>query len=419
APARELVFETDPDWTLVSVSGPVVLDSDQREHEGRRQIRVLFREPVLGRTLIEARMEKTLPDGATLFHAPAFRLNGAKSERGYLALRAETGIRLEAGEGEGLREVHTGSLPVRLPDAQQAFRFRDAAWKLPIQIRRVAASMHADAFHLVSLGETGLYGSCTITYTLSGAPVRSFRLRIPDDLQNVEITGRDVRSWARSGDEWIVSLQERILGDYTLLVTYHRPMPYEGGQVRIGEVEALGVETESGFAALAGSASFQLGAEAVQSPSMQEAMPEDLPPEYRLLIGDSLLRVWSYAGSPHVAEVAVRRFAAQPLPGQVADHLNLATRIGEDGEMVTTATYHVKNTREQYLALRLPEGADLWSVTVENQTVRAFRNESGETLVPLERRRNPDEPIRVEAIYAQKSEPFGALTRLGLEAPAL
>lgn len=417
APAREVEFKVSKGWTAASVSGRNVADYDVRDRDGTRWITVYFKQEVSGRALIQLRLEKTLPADAAAFRMPEFELAGAKSERGFLVLSGETGTRLEGVELSGLREVNTGSLPVRVADARQAFRFKRPDWSGRVTIRQEASSVHVESFQLVSLGESGVFGSSLFTYNIANAPVRSLELHIPAGCRNVEIHGRDIRNWTQDGEHWTLHLQQKVIGDYTLLVTYDHAAAYQGDAMDIGGVHALAVENETGTIAMAGAANLSLEKELERSPTVLPISVDEVPEEYALLVNDPIMHAYKTVAAPHVATVVVKRFDTQPLLTQVADHTTLNTVISQDGEAVTLATYYVKNTDRQYLPMRLPADASLWAVTVESSKVQVLDQGDGQILIPVERRRDPNSPLKVEVKYAQQLDKPGLRTRMTFESP--
>ena len=60
---------------------------------------------------------------------------------------AEAGSRaeLDTPETEGLREWHTGSVPVPVPNAQFAYRYRRKGWSLTLLGKQKPAGVAADA----------------------------------------------------------------------------------------------------------------------------------------------------------------------------------------------------------------------------------------------------------------------------------
>lgn len=407
APAREAALLVDPTWSVVNVAGANLADYEVRDQAGTRQIKLFFKTAVSGRALVEVRLEKTLAENQAEFTAPLFRVAEARTERGHLVLRAEKGVRFKPSVVTNLTEVHLASLPTRVPDAQQAFRFKDGDWTLGAQIEKTTPAIYAELFQLVSAGESALYGSCSITYHVGGAPVRQLRVRVPAACQNVEFTGHDIRAREKTpggtNDEWQVTFQEKILGDYTLLVTYDQPFAFEGGGVALGGLETVGTENESGYLVLAGAASLQFQSLEKADPALIKLDRAEIPPAYALLINDPVLAAFKYVGSPHRAALKVQRYATQPLLAQVADHIAYATRLSKEGESVTTVTYDVKNSSQQYFGLQLPEGARLWSAKVDGAAVQALSvpQQPGKVLVPLRRLRDPNQPLRVEVEYAE------------------
>lgn len=431
APAREIMIETDADtgWTVTSISGAEVSepDADVREENGRRTIYIPFRSAVSGTILLNIRMEKPLDKGADRFTAPAFRVVGAKSERGFIVVAGEKGTRLNPAEHTGLREVHTGSLPSAVRDAQHAFRFKNSDWSLAVSLDRTKAAVYSEAFHLVSLGEGVMYSSVAITYHITGAPVQEFTLRIPGHIRNFEFSGADIESWKRDGEFCTVRLQARIMGDFTLLTTFDRQFDYYGGEtLEIGSIETCGTESEVGYIAVASHATVQ-----PEIVGMDESAflvnSDEIPSGYAATVNAPVIASLKYVRNPHKVTMRFLPFEREQLLGQVADYARLDTRFSRDGESITTATYFIKNASRQYLVLKLPEGVSLWTVKYigedgSAETVIPQESEEG-IMIPVIRPRDPNSSIKLEVVYARKHGRLGLLTSglwgLRLDAPAM
>ena len=419
APARDVVIQTSPEWNVTAVDGANVSDHDIRDEKGQRNIRVFFRNAATGRQLVNVRLERTLSAGAKTFAAPPFRIVDARSERGYVALRGELGVTLRPAKDEGLREVPTGSLPVKVPGAQYAARFKAPDWKLEIAVVREQAAISAEIFDLATFGESAVYGSSLVTYLINGAPVRSLRLAIPAGWRNVEVTGRDVRSWRIEEGICLVSLQEKVVGDYTLLVTYDLPVPYEAGEVRAGGLRALDASGAGGYLAFAAPPGVALTDSTNRPAGLLPIAAEELPAEYAVMIKDPVLRAYKYAAVEHEATAAFKRYKAEDLLDHAADLVLLRTRLSEEGEAVTELSCQVKNASRQYLGITLPAGARLWSMSVDGQKAQALDRGQGRILVPLPRRLDPNEPTRVELTTASQAGKLGWRDRVALQAPVL
>jgi hypothetical protein len=417
APAREVVLVTEPGWSVAQVQGEQMSDYDVRDVEGRREIRIYFRDAVLGHTLINLRLERSLGADLASFTVPRLDLRGARSERGYVVLSAEKGTRLKEQKAEGIREIHTASVPFRVPDAQRAYRFKSPDWVLQMAVEQTDAAIHAEVFQLLSLGEGALYGSVSATYRIEGAPVRRFVLKVPATCQSIEFTGRDVRSWQRDGDLVTVALQEKVLGDYTLLMTYNQPFAYEGAELLVGGVETVSTMSEVGYVALSGAASLTFEAEKQRDASVIPIQAEELPREYALLVNDPVLKAYKFVRAPHMTRLVVRRFDTQAMLDCVADHVTLRTRLSREGEAITEATYFVKNSSRQFMGLVFPQNAKLWSAKVDGESVQVLSGEKGMTLIPIKRLADADTPLRIDLVYAEERPALAWFKGMTFQAP--
>ncbi|MFC1499109.1 hypothetical protein ACFLS1_11675 [Verrucomicrobiota bacterium] len=337
-------------------------------------------------------------------------------------LSAEKGLRLKEKKADGLREVHTGSVETRMANAQLAYRFKETDWSLSVLLERTKPTIHSEVFHLVSIGEGVLYCSAVATYHIEGAPVRDFKIRIPKEFRNIEFTGRDIRGWRHDGELWTVSLQEKVMGDYTLGLTYDKHFQYKGDDISVGGVQTEETTSEAGYIVLASSASLNLTLKKHDEESIIGILPDEVPNAYTLLLNDPILKAYKYVKAPHSALINVKRFDTEQMIDQVADNTTLTTKISKDGETVTTVVYWIKNLSKQYFVVSLPETADLWFTRIIDENGRrhdvSSMSEKGKTLIPIHRLTDPDKPVRVELVYAESRKKFGARGRtLKFEAP--
>lgn len=432
APAREMTIEvTDAaEWVVTSVNGRHVVEADVdiREEDGRRLIVVPFANAVSATVLINVRMERPIQKDTPSFTVPRFKAVGAKSERGYFVAAAEQGVRLNPEGVEGIREVHIDSAPMRVNGAQHAFRFREPGWTLAMSIQRAAAAVHSEVFHLVSIGEGVAYHSVAITYHIGGSPVQEFVLTVPEDIQAVEFTGADIEGWTRDAGNCTVRLQERVTGDYTLLVTYDRQFDDEGADIDIGKVTTHGAASEVGYIAVASSLSLDVSeAKPLPLSSVIQVERGEVPSAYAAPVTDPILRAYKILRAPHEVTVHLAPYDTEQLLGQIVDFMSLSTRVSKAGESVTTASYYIKNASRQFLVVKLPESAELWSIRQTDgnghkENVLSQESDKG-ILIPISRPLDPNTPIEIEVTYAEKRRPLGlwhtGLRSLRFVAPGL
>jgi len=436
APIRQLEIALPAGLVLASLDGNQVDDYHLSEAATAGQpatVRTVFSKSVIGRTLIRLRLELGRGPLSQRQTIAALQVTGAKTHRGYVVVATEAGIEIDAPEVGNLREVHTASVPLRVAQAEFAYRFRQADWTLSLMARRKAAGIRAEVLHLQSIGEALAYGAAVTNYVITGSPVDELRFRLPDGLENVEFVGSDVRRWARQDDLWVVKLTRKVIGDYSLAVTYSQRYGPDR-PVQLGGLRCQDVQTQTGYVVVTSFLDLRLQAEPNEPVSGEGLLPipmDELPADYRLLTNSPILAAYKYVTDPHTAMLTIdpyRRSGLLPVILDIAaHHTRLAVRSGGRIESVTTVRYKVKNTTGQFLSLGMPTGTQVWAVSLierqagsERLTRLAASHDAvtGHLLIPLSRKANPNDPTTIEIEYGQVHQARGWWHRqLSLLAP--
>ncbi len=423
APIRSLTVAAPGQYVVAAVTGAAVDDYRVMPAPGPdspQRIEVQFKEPVIGRTVVQLRLELGRGPLDELQKIDALNVEGAKSQRGYLLVAAEGGVLIENPAAAGLREVHTGSVPMRVANAQFGYRFREANWSLELLGHKKPAGVRVENFHLESFGEGIVYSSVAVNYFITGSPIDELHFFIPSDAQNVEFVGRDVRRWTRQADHWTVKLQRKVIGDYNLGVIYNQRYT-DGGRIRIGAVQCEQVETQTGYIVAASHLNLRLTEPEEPANELLSIGRDEVPANYRLLANAPILKTYKYVSSPHSMPLTVSTYERGQLLSAVVDIMQatsrLAVRDDGDAESVTTIRYKIKNTSSQFLELAMPPGAKVWSTRLierdangNEQATRvtaSFDKKRDVLMIPLKRQLNPNEPSTVELEYGQVHDELG------------
>ncbi len=423
APVREWEMRIPEDYSVVGATGAEVGDYvvGSEAENGSRTLKVIFRGAVLGRQLIEFRLEKNTPAAAGEWVLPVMSYPEAKSVRGFIGIGTVAGYRVTPGAVENLSEIPLARFPNRVTGLQQTFRVREGAWTATMNVEALAQSVQADVFHLYSLKEGIAYGSVLINYFVVGAPVSEWRVAVPETVGNLALDGQNVQGWRRDEEsgEVVVTLHQPALGASTLLLTFEQPMSARGGVLRPGEVKPSGIQGERGFIQVVSPS--QVKEEVANaSPELLRIEPLELPAEFRLLTNSPSLAVYQYAARPFDLELNIQWFEPGETLDQVVDYASLSSRVSRDGQVVTDAVYQVKTRGRKALRLRLPAGTSLWEARVGGEAVNA-RADGGETLIPLPASLNPDALTEVLVRIGQTAEKPSKVTLTAplLAAPAM
>jgi hypothetical protein len=418
-PLREWEMEIPADHAVAAVTGAQVADYAVagEVREGRKRLKIIFKQAVANRQLVSVRLEKSEAAAAGDWSLQPLVFPGAKSRRGYVGAVAAAGYRLQllADRTSGVAEVPVTFFPKKEAGLQQAFRLREGDWKIGLAVEALGQSVQADVFHLYSLKAGAAYGSVLINYFVVGAPATEWRISVPEGIGNIELTGQNVGlDWRREGNTLIVPLSQAIVGTGTVLLTFEQPMSARGGEISPGEVRPLSVQAERGFVQVVSPLQVKF-TEPVSSGALLAIDASELPTEFRLLSSAPTLAAWQYTARDFKIGMVVEWFEPGETVSQAVDFLKLASKVSRDGEWVTDAGFFLKSRGRSGLRAMLPDGAVLWEVKVDGQAVNA-RDDGGATLIPLPLKTDPNEAVEVSLRYGARGD---KASRVRVVAPVL
>ncbi len=214
-------------------------------------------------------------------------------------------------------------------------------------------------------------------------------------------------------------MQDKVWDGYTLVVTYDYPFDsaHSGGRLPVGGIHTMDVERETGSIAVTTAASLRLSPLTVGD-TLRRVDEAELSAVDRSFISRAVVLAWQYTGNQTDLALEVQRYASEPVLEAVADRTQITSVLTGSGEMLTQASFMVKNNDKQFQRFELPKDAKLWSCYVNGQPAKPERDGDG-VLVPLPRDVDRDQVFAVDIVYAQND---GALkshwsTILKLDAP--
>jgi hypothetical protein len=396
APLRELVLKVPKGYSVASINASGMSDYFLREPDGgsNAELRIVYGQPVSDRQVIQLRLEHNQALGETNWTLPHIEVAKAKSVRGFAAVSADDGFRLTAERTQSLTETPTAFFPRKVAGIQTAFRLSDADWQATLRVERLPQTVTADVFHLFSIGEGIAYGSSVMNYVVSGAPMPAFRVELSDEYFNVEFTGKDIRSWQKMTNGYLVQLNTPVSGACTLLATYERPFTPAGETLAFTGARPLDAQSEQGHTIIISAYQFQVKPVDI-SPGLLALEPAEVPSEYRLFFDAPVLAAYQYSARPFDLKLALSPLAQGDSLNQVVDRASFDTRISKEGQVLTDVSYFVKNRGNPNFRLTLPDRTDLWSATVNGAAVVPVID-GKDNLIPLPQRADPDTVLTID-----------------------
>ncbi len=405
APLREVLLRIPKGFAIARVSASGLSDYFVREpaDQPEAELRLVYGAPIADRQVIQLRLERNGALGRTNWSLPRVEVLKAKSTRGHIAVSADAGFRLTPDRTSGVGDIATAFFPRKVAGIQAAFRIADPNWEAALRVERLPQSIQADVFHLFSIGEGIAYGSSTMNFFISGAPVSQFLVSLSDEYFNVEFTGKDLRSnWQKTTNGYLVTMNTPVSGAYTLLASYERPFKAQGDTLTFTGARPVDAQNEQGHTLVVSAYQFQVKPSNVSS-NLLELETAEVPAEYRLFFDAPILKAYRYASRPFNLQLTLSPLVQGATLSLVVDRAALTTRISKDGDVVTDARYFVKNRGNPHLKLTLPADTRLWSVTVNGATVVPVKDGASD-LIPLPQRVDPNTVQTLDLKLATRSK---------------
>ncbi len=276
-----------------------------------------------------------------------------------------------------------------------------ANWKLSVSTETVEPWVRAEVVNYLTLSETLVSGRATVRYDIANAPVKEFRVRVPAEFKNVDITGANIRRRDQNGEEWRVELQSKVRGTFALTVTWDSEKSAASNLVEFAGVTATNVEREVGYVVVAAKPPIQ-----VSEKSLGELLTKidfnELPDWAERPTKETVL-AFKYLRPGYRLVLDVKRYGEAEVLAALVESARFTTVVADDGQLMTEASLTVRNNGRQHLEVELPAGSAIWSAFVAGEPVRPnVRN--GKLLLAMERNAD-DAPVAIELTFVS-SEKF-------------
>lgn len=285
-----------------------------------------------------------------------------------------------------------------------------------VQVKQVSR-IYAESQVLVGVSEGFLQGRANVNYTILHNGVDKLRVRVPTDVTVLDVQGPGLRDWKLAADGTIdVALNYEALGAYRLTVDYERAL---AGATQVPLVTALdvarsvtwvGVDARSAVEVVAGQAT--------------NAVPVDVRELPAALVGQTdfpVLLGYKSRDPSAVIPLEVRTHADVDMLVTLVDTAIIDSLVTVDGRRMTHLQYAVRNNRNQFLRVKLPTGAEVWSATVAGRGVKVGQGEGG-VLVPLVRSDASSGALSaflVDLVYVEKGADLGTSGTERLDLPTV
>ncbi|HMI94346.1 MAG TPA: hypothetical protein VK509_23400, partial [Polyangiales bacterium] len=377
--------------------------------------------------------------GKEALQVPVIRASGVSRQRGMLALLASKELTLvpDAKSEQNVTRVGENQLPNFVREVvdktiAHTYKYLEDEPRLSVQVappERKQGKFDVQVDTLVSLGDVTMRGAATVDVNVKSGVLETLALRLPAGVNVLGLTAPSLRTHtvkdsgrtgAGPGEQLIdVQFTQQMEGQFRLELSYEKITSEGDAKVSVPTVHVVGAEVEQGRIAVEALSAVEVGEQ--RRDHLSPLDPSELPQQLVLKTTNPILRAYKYVQvepAPQLA-LAVTRHKEVDVKKATIDDARYQTLYTRDGLSVTTARFSVRNSREQFLKVKLPRGSKVWSAFVANRAEKPAIEESkdGEPTV-LIKIITSTEGFPVELVYETPSESIGALGRVAGRLPS-
>lgn len=285
-------------------------------------------------------------------------------------------------------------------------------WRKRVAVaEKIPPKLYGEVYHLISIEDGAMKISSDINYNILHSEMDAVRLAITDDMNVLSVSGEGVGEWQETEQQGqrliLVPFTYGKKGQVTVRVTAETPLSETGLANVFSGIRVLDTVRETGFIGIA----LNTSAEVVvtESDGLETVAPQKLPASLINKSAKPLIMGFKYLKHPYSLVLDIKKHEKIAVPVATINSANIVTLFTEDGKVVHRLVYQVRNSAKQFLAIQLPEDADVWSVFVDNQPVESSISEGRKLLVPLIRSRSVNDRLDsfpVEIIYCVVEDRF-------------
>jgi hypothetical protein len=270
------------------------------------------------------------------------------------------------------------------------------------KVENVPTKLYSETRTLVAVADDMLLCDEMVNFNILHTAVRELKLTVPAGASVLTVTGPNIEDWRVDKGELSVVLKRETLGAYTLRVAYEAPV---SDKAAVPVIRAKGVERERGFLGVIAVANVEIASGTVSGATAIDV--RQLPADIVAMTNQPILLAFRYVASDVAIGLSIKKHGEIGVLVTIVDSGLFTGMQLPDGRRMTKAVYSVRNNRNQFLRMKMPAGAEIWSVSVSGNPASPAKDDAGNVLVPLVRSASGATELAafpVELVYVETPE---------------
>lgn len=312
---------------------------------------------------------------------PVFRIAGATRETGAVAVAVQGDLAVRPENLEQLTPLDENEKErygLAGVTTSLAYRFDGLPYQAGFTVQRVAPRLTAQTYSFLVVRPDVLTAHYEIVYDAAQAKVQRLGLALPastpETLSIQGLEGLALKEYTSQVTEdvrhWSVLLEEARRETIRLAVDFQQPLaPQQIKDLALPVVRAENVAHQAGFVAIEGSAELDVKvATRLRKVDIGELVNAKYQP------GKRLLGAYSFVGDSPDLRVSASRHPGHDLPSVLVERAELVTVLAAQGLSQNAARMSLR-AKGQYLEVKMPAGAALWSAQLDGVPAKPQRED--------------------------------------------
>lgn len=419
------------DWAVEDAAG------------GRKKVSVFLDRAVKGDFQLQLSYELLLgagqagdPAAGQAVTVPLLRALDVHRQRGMVALLSGPDLALRPTDETLVSRVGENQLPAAFRNRiamtiGHTYKYIDPNARLRVEAvapERKQGLFDALVDTLISVGEVTLKGAATIQVDVKSGSIMELDLRLPPNLNVLGVTGPSLRTYHvqqdRTDPTIALEFTREMDGQFRIEVSYERIMVDTEQQTPVPVLSVAEAEVEHGRIAVEALTAVEIRPGATEQLSSVDV--NELPRQLVLKTTNPILLAYKYvkAQGPFRLTLDITRHKEIDVQAAAIEQALYRTLYTPDGLAVTTARFTVRNSRQQFLRLELPQHSEVWAAFVDGRAEKpayaadeGATDAGGESGAVLLKMINSVDGFPVEIVYATRAAEMGFRGRIDSRLP--
>lgn len=273
---------------------------------------------------------------------------------------------------QGVETVATSDKRTRVTAAIPPTSYVSVRWQKALPEENAGpAKVYLDAQNLITVSEGALKARWDLNCSILRRGIRELRVMVPEAWNILSVNCDGLQEWKTldtpKGTVLSVQLAYAKKGQLSVMIQMERGLAENESVLDLPRLKALDIEREQGTIGVEAKGAVELQVQSMTG--LQAIDPQELPGGVWQSATQPILFAFRYT-KPHSLALAVKRHPETPVLTTTVDDANAVTVLTSRGQLITKIRYQVRNQLKQYLEIRLPEDAQLWSAFVAGEPVK-------------------------------------------------